>query len=223
MNQAQWQRIGASFGLLFVALIVASVFIGAATPDATEPTAEIVQTLTDDSGGTLAFGYVLGLQAGIFVIFAAALWGVLRRGEGELAGASVVALAGAIGTSLILLLTQVVLVAATYAADKGAEPEAIRGLFELVTPLYTSSAVTLVLFLGGTAMSAIPSKALPAWLGWVAAALAAVFFVSLHGIFSDPEGEGILGIFFFLGELGLVVWVLAASIVMLRAARDAKP
>jgi threonine/homoserine/homoserine lactone efflux protein len=52
-----------------------------------------------------------------------------------------------------------------------------------------------------------------------------VFFVSFLGIFSDPEGEGILGIFFFVGELGLVVWVLAASIVMLRAvpARNAKP
>jgi hypothetical protein len=41
----------------------------------------------------------------------------------------------------------------------------------LSTPLYTSSALMLTLVLAGTAFSLIPSRVLPRWLGWTAAAL----------------------------------------------------
>lgn len=128
-----------------------------------------------------------------------------------------------IGTSLILVVSQAVLAATISAADRDAEPEAIRALFELSTPLYTSSAFMLTLFLAGTAFSLIHSRVLPRWLGWTAAALAVAFFISLLSMFSSVEGGGFLGVFFFLGELGLLVWILTVCIIMLRARDTPRP
>jgi hypothetical protein len=75
----------------------------------------------------------------------------------------------------------------------------------------------LMLLLAGTALSGIPSRALPRWLGWSAAVLAVAFFLSLFSIFSLAEGGGTFGVFFFLGELGLLLWMLVTSVVILRA------
>jgi hypothetical protein len=79
-----------------------------------------------------------------------------------------------------------------------------------------------MLLLGGTALSGIPSRALPRWLGWAAAVLA-VAFLSLFSIFSLAEGGGEFGVFFFLGELGLLEWMLVTSVVILRARDVPKP
>jgi hypothetical protein len=222
MRETQWRRLGGVAGLLFVVLTLITVFIPFTTPAADVPTSEIVTVIVDDRTNLLTFGYLLGLGAAVFMVFTAALYSLLRRGEGRTGGPSVIVLAGGIGTSLILVVSQAVLAATIYAADRDAEPEAIRALFELSTPLYTSSALMLTLFLAGTAFSLIPSRVLPRWLGWTAAALAIAFFVSLLSIFSSAEGGGFLGVFFFLGELGLLVWILMVSIIMLRA-RDIPP
>jgi hypothetical protein len=219
MSETQWWRLGGLAGLLFVVLTVITVFIPFTTPAADLPTSEIVRAVVDDRTNLLAFGCILGIAAAVFMVFTAALYSVLRLWEGNGGGPSVIVLAGGIGTSMILVLSQAVLVATIYAADRDADPAAIRALFELATPLYTSSALMLTLFLAGTAFSLIPSRVLPRWLGWTAAALAVAFVVSLFSIFSRAEGGGFLGVFFFVGELGLVVWILTTSIIMLLRAR----
>lgn len=95
----QWRRLGSPTGILFVALTVATIF-APSEPDADEPTARIAQAISDDRTAHVFFTYVGEMAAVLFLVFVAALWGMLRRAEPE-AGASMVALMGGLGFSVI--------------------------------------------------------------------------------------------------------------------------
>jgi len=81
-----------------------------------------------------------------------------------------------------------------------------------------------VAFNAGVALSVIPLRSLPAWLGWWAAALALLFTIALLGIFSENYDEApFFGILLPLGLLAQLLWVLTASVVMLLRAGRADP
>ena len=220
MPRTSWERIAATSGILFVVVLVASFFTPE-TPDADDPTAEIVETVADDRSGLLTGAYLGSLAALLFLIFTAGLWTSLRRREPE-PGPSVLVLLGGLGSSLIVLIANAATVALVYAADEGREPEAVRALFELDESLFLGVAMTSAAFYGGVALSALATRSLPAWLAWLAAALAIAFPVALLGIFSEDEEGGVLGGIFFAAFLVNVVWILAASIVLLTR-REAAP
>lgn len=107
------------------------------------------------------------------------------------------------------------------AADKGREPAAIRALLELDNTLFTGSVLFLVAFHAGVALSVLPLRSLPIWLGWWAAALALLFTIAALGIFSEDYEGPLFGVLLPLGLLAHLLWILAASVVMLRHAGPA--
>ncbi|HJY44210.1 MAG TPA: hypothetical protein VJ301_06280, partial [Propionibacteriaceae bacterium] len=98
MSETQWRRLGGVAGLLFVVLTLITVFLPFTTPAADVPTSEIVTVIVDDRTSLLTFGYLLGLGAAVLMVFTAALYSLLRRGEGNAGGPSVLVLAAGIGT-----------------------------------------------------------------------------------------------------------------------------
>ena len=213
MNARRWEQIGAVSGLLFVALLVATFFT-AGTPDPDESTAEIARQVADDRTELLFNAYVGGLATIFLVVFIAVLWSVLRRAE-RAPGPSILARLGGLGTAAGVLVANGVTLALVYAAEDNREPAAIRALFELDSDFFIPIGFMLALLYAGTALSVLSARSLPSWLGWAAAALALAFLVGLLGMFSEEEDGGALGILFFIGFLGTLVWVLATSIVML--------
>lgn len=133
-----------------------------------------------------------------------------------------VALMGGLGFSVIEIGRHGAFLALVEAADKGRESPAIRALLELDNTLFTGNVFLLVVFHAGVALSLIPLRSLPVWLGWWAAALAALFTIATLGIFSDDYEGPLFGVLLPLGLLAHLLWVLAASVVMLRHARRAK-
>jgi hypothetical protein len=127
-----------------------------------------------------------------------------------------VALLGGLGFSVIEIGRHGAFLALVEAADKGREAAAIRALLELDNTLFTGSVFFLVAFHAGVALSVIPRRGLPSWLGWWAAALALVFVITALGIFSEDYEGPLFGILLPLGLLAHLLWVLAASVVMLR-------
>jgi hypothetical protein len=127
---------------------------------------------------------------------------------------------GGVGTALIILIANGVLLALVEAADEGREPEAIRALFQLEEVLFIVIGWTSAAFYAGVALSSLPTRSLPPWLGWIAAALAAVFVIAFLGIFSRDDEGGVLGGIFFIGILVNFLWILATSIVMLQSSPE---
>jgi hypothetical protein len=216
-----WQRAGAVSGILFFALVITSFFTPE-TPDEDDPTAEIVSSFADDRTGHLVGVYIGGFASLLFLVFVGALWSRLRAAETD-RGPSILVALGGVGTALIVLVANAVLMGLVDAADQGREPEAVRALFELDLVVFLGIGWTSAAFYVGAALSSLATGSLPRWLGWIAAALAVAFVVGFLGIFSEGDEGGVLGYFFFAGILVNVLWILATSIVMLRSKPAATP
>jgi hypothetical protein len=163
-------------GVLFFAAVVASFFIPE-TPDADDPTAEIVNPIADDRTVHLASGYIQGLAALLFLVFVGALWSRMRRVEADRGPSMLVALGGA-GTAIIILISSGVFLARLEAADEAREPAAVRALFELDEIVFVDFGWTSAALYAGAARSSLSTRSLPRWLGFVAAGLAALFVVA---------------------------------------------
>jgi hypothetical protein len=216
-----WQRTGAVSGILFFALVIASFFTPE-TPDEDDPTAEIVSSFADDRTGHLVGVYIGGIASLLFLVFVGALWSRLRAAEAD-RGPSILVALGGVGTAVIVLVANAALMALVDAADQRREPEAVRALFELDLVVFLGIGWTSAAFYVGAALSSLATGSLPRWLGWIAALLAVAFVVGFLGIFSEDDEGGVLGYFFFIAVLVNVLWILATSIVMLRATPAATP
>lgn len=214
MTGSNWQRLGGLMGLLFVVLTLAT-FASPDTPDKDRPSAEIVQLIADDRTGLVLTFYVSSLAFIAFLVFVAALWSRLRLAE-QGPGASMLALAGGVAVYVGVLLEEVAYLALINAADAAREPEAVRALFELHETVVIPLRFAVTAFFVGVALSAIPTRSLPRTLGWSAAVLALFNLLGLLGAFGSDVEEGPFVVFLALGRLGLLVWVIAASFVLLR-------
>jgi hypothetical protein len=212
---SSWERLGAVSGTVFVATVIASFFTPE-TPDADDPTAEIASSIADDRTAHLVSVYLSGIATLFFLVFVGALWSRLRRAEAD-RGPSVLVALGGLGSAVMILVANGVFLALIEAADEGREPAAVRALFELDEVIFIGIGWTSAVFYVGAALSSLGTGALPRWLGWIAAALAAVFVVGFLGVFSTDDEGGVLGAILFIGILVNFLWILAASIVMLRA------
>jgi hypothetical protein len=210
-----WQRVGAVSGILFFVAVLASFFTPD-TPDADDPTAEIVSSIADDRSAHLVTVYLEGIASLLFIVFVGALYARLRAVEAD-RGASLLVALGGVGTAVIVLISSGIFLALIEAADEGREPAAVRALFELDEILFIVIGWTSAAFYAGAALCSLTTGGLPRWLGWVAAVLTAVFVIAFLGIFSEDDDGGILGGIFFIGLLVNFLWILAASIAMLRS------
>jgi hypothetical protein len=211
-----WQRVGAVSGIVFFVMVFASFFFTPDTPDEDDPTAEIVSSIADDRTGHLVGAYIGGIASLFFLVFVGALWSRLRAAEGD-RGPSVLVALGGVGTTVIVLVANVVFFALIEAADAGRAPAAVRALFELDQSVLLGIGWTSAAFYLGAALSSLTTGSLPRWLGWIAAVLVVVFVVGFFAIFSEDDEGGVLGLIFFIGVIVNFFWILAASITMLRA------
>jgi Domain of unknown function (DUF4386) len=210
-----WQRTGGVAGLLFFLTVVASTFTPEG-PEADDPTAQIVSETADDKSAYLLSILLTGFAAFFFLVFVVALYARLRAAEPDRGPAILVPLAGA-ATAVVVLLANGVTLALVVAADQGREPEAVRALFELDQTMFIGFVWTSAAFYAAVALSSLATGSLPRWLGWTAALLVVLFLVGSFGVLSDWDESGGVGFLIFVAFLLNVLWILATSIVMLRA------
>ncbi|WP_066286666.1 DUF4386 family protein [Arthrobacter sp. B6] len=202
-------------GLVFTALVVASFFTPD-TPSTDSPAEDIAAQLAGDRTAHQV-SLLLGLFADIaFLVFLAGLWSRLRRWEGPAGMFSALVLtAGAAVAALMLVSGGLYMALLQYASGGQPDPVALRALTVLND--WVGGAIvpaSIAMFLGA-AVAILTTRALPRWLGWLAAATAVLLLISLVGVFqTDTEGS-VVDIAGFAGFLLFVIWVLATSVVLL--------
>ena len=187
-HHSRADRIAGIAGLIFIALFIASFFTPE-TPTATDPPDQIAADLISDRTGhqwSLLFGFLADIA--VFVLLAG-LWSRLRRWEGP-AGmlTDLFALAAAAFMAVILVSEGLYLALVQYAGE--IEPTSLAALAALDN---TVGAVVLpagaAMFLG-VAAAIVSTRALPAWLGWLAADGGVLMTVSLTGRVRGPGKRG---------------------------------
>jgi hypothetical protein len=185
------RRLGAASGLLSVGLIIAG----------------------DSFGGTgSATGILLELLGfAFFLFFVGTLWACLRDAEGAggwlsatAFGAGLAEFAVKLGSGAPLLATR---------ANKGMDPEITRALIAMNDASFVLTFLPLAVMLLATAVVTIRWGALPRWLGWMAAVTALGLLAGLAAGVIDPyPGWAALPMLLY------VLWIVAASIVLIRRA-----
>lgn len=207
-------RWAAVAGLVFTALVLASFFMPE-VPSSDTPAEDIAARLAADSSGhrlSLLLGFLSDVA---FLVFLAGLWSRLRRVEGPAGmSAALVLAAGAAFVALMLISGGLHLALVQYASGGQHDPAMLPAL--TVVNQWVGAAIlapSVAMFLGAT-LAILTTRALPLWLGWLAAATAVLQAIALAGVFQTTI-EGVVGIAAFFGFLLFLVWVLATSVVLL--------
>lgn len=207
-------RWAAVAGLVFSAVIVASFFMPD-IPTSESPAEDIAARLAADSTGHRLSLLLAFLGDVAFLVFLAGLWSRLRRGEGP-AGmfAALVLAAGTAFVTLMLISGGLHLVLVQYASGDQLNPAVLPALADLNQWVGAAILAPSAAMLLGATVAILTTRALPRWLGWLAAVTAVLQLIALAGVFQTTI-EGVVAITAFVGFMLFLVWVLATSIVLL--------
>jgi hypothetical protein len=152
--------------------------------------------------------YVEVLAYLLLFIFVARLWACLRGAGGHDPGWLATAAGGAGLLSISLTLAGFAIGGALRArGGPDLDGSAALALFDAHVALYVASWALGAVFLGATAALVLGRRMLPRWLGW-AAAFVALLDLAAVGLPTSPLAQ-------FPGIV-LLLWILAASMVLLR-------
>ena len=208
---------GISVGLYLAAFALTPVN----APNSGSPGVRIVEWATVHRTQLLASELCVAVALAVFMIFAAGLHRIIRRGEdqdGWLATASlasVVAGAGIFGAGTALFM----IVAYRPATD----PAVVRALWDGGWLAYNSSGFAFGGWIAIVVIAALSHRVLPLWTAWIGVPLA---LISLVGPLAVKAGTGAFspqGWFALVVGLSFAVWVLAVSVAAWRSTPQRGP
>jgi Domain of unknown function (DUF4386) len=205
-------------GFAYVVAWIVGLAIGLTTssPGPTDSISTIGAYFSSHGEAAMIQAYFLdGLAGASLIVFAAALRSALRPFEGENATLSSILFGAGVAAGTVSLLqglfTQVL---ADRVATLG-NPAAIRTLFDLNGEGDTYKLLVLGVFLGAAALLVFRTRALPRWLGWVAAVLAPLLVIAGWNFALSPSVQYAA---YTVLLIVLLLWVAAVGVVSLRRA-----
>ena len=214
-------RLGAACGILYVLLATLGweVLAGGGGPDTGASPEEIDAYYSSlPAPGVMDWVAMSLVVFGLlcFMVFVVYLCGVLRRAEGEGGWLSTVALGG----GLLTVAAQLGGFAPGFAAllirmHEKMDPPVAATLYYLNDGSHSLVWITTTFLLAPVAIVVIRTRVLPRWLGWFAAVLA----------FGLPANVP-LAVYGFLPPVFLLlnlVWIIAASVVLIRKVGAPRP
>jgi hypothetical protein len=209
------RRMGGAAGIVFAILALVSLFLPGTPPKADE-VAKITSYFLDKRGGILASDYVLGVAFAFFLLFLGSLrahFGAAGR-EGVRPGAGVLA-AGTAGAVLVFAGTGV-LNAAVFQVS--VSPAVNHALYDVANDIFFMSGFAFAAFFAASAVAVAGTGSMPNALCPAAVVAAVLNLVSPVGLFAKSGFFAIGGAFGFIVPLASLLWVVAASVVLLRPA-----
>ncbi|HYH77156.1 MAG TPA: hypothetical protein VD841_06605, partial [Arthrobacter sp.] len=116
--------------------------------------------------------------------------------------------------TLMLISGGLHLVLVQYGSGGQLNPAVLPALADLNQWVGAAILPPSVAMLLGATLAILTTRALPRWLGWLAAATAVLQLISLAGVFQTTI-EGVVAIAALAGFLLFLVWVLATSVALL--------
>jgi hypothetical protein len=199
MERRGLERFAPLTGVVFVALVVPVFFLGGEPPDADEKLPKVLDFWKSNDSELMWGAALAGLAAVFLLWFMGVLRSSLRTAEGGTGRVSTTAYAGGIVLATwIAFLASIQFAAADTAGDVA--PAVTQTLSVINSDCFFGFAVgTATIFIAAGGLI-IRTGFLPRWLGWISVLLgiAAV----------TPAG--------FVSFIGLLLWILAVSIVLFR-------
>ncbi len=217
MDERRWEQVAAATGIAFVVVLAIATFMVPQPPDVEGPAGRIRSYFVENEGGIRTQAWLYGLAGVLFIWFAGTLRSRLATAEGEGRRLSTISFAGAIGILSTLVPTIALNLTLAEIAARGGQAQLAHSLFGLGFWLGVLSVFSVAVFVGAASLSAGRTGAFPQWLAWGGLAVAALHLLQSFDIFIGGseffEPNGPLG---YINLIVLVLWILAASVLMLQ-------
>jgi hypothetical protein len=185
------------FGLVAVGLVVVALVVIGETPDTDDSVAKLTAFYRVHDSDVTAGGILLMGAAAAFIVWAIEVRGLLVTAEGGAATRATLGLVGSVffGAGLTVFAG---LNFALGDVPERMSPSAIQTLHVLSMDLFPMLAVGGLFVLFGYGLAIVATRALPAWLGWLAVA----------------GGVGIFTPLWFAPFIVLAILILVSSVLM---------
>ena len=217
LSRDQIRRFGGVAGILFVVVGLVALFLPGSPPKADE-VGKITPYFLDKRGSILAGNYLAGVAFAFFLVYLASLRETFGTGGRDGIRPGSVAFAGGLVAIVMIFAGNAVFNAAVFHVAAARDLTLNRALYDLGNDLFFMSGFGFFVFFWGAAMAVRGTGALPAWMAPAAVVAALVNLLVPIGLFAKTGFFAIGGAFGFVGPLVTLLWILAASVYMVRGA-----
>jgi hypothetical protein len=211
------RRLGGLIGVVFVVLGLVAVFLPGTPPKADE-VSKIATYFTDKRGSILAANYLTCLAFVFFLGFVGALRTHFRVADRTGIQPGSAMLAGGVAATSMVIAGTAVLNGAVFQVASAGDANLNHALYDVSNDLFFASGFGFAVFFAGAAVAVRMTGALLSAMVPAALVVALLNLVGGVGFFAKSGFFAIGGAFGFIVPLASLLWILAASILMLRRA-----
>jgi hypothetical protein len=215
LTRERIRRLGAAAGLAFAVTALVGFLLPGTPPKATE-VVKIGTYLVDKRSEILASDYIVGVAFVLFLIFVACLRLEFGAADRETRPGAV-ALAGGVAASTLIMAGTAVLNGAAFVVGGAHNPTLNLALYHVSNDLFFMSGFAIAVFYIGAGMANTSTHVLPAALNPAAFVIALLNLVGGIGLIVKTGFFAIGGAFGFIVPLASILWVVVASVAMLRS------
>lgn len=211
------RRLGGIVGIAFVVLGVIAIFLPGTPPKADE-VSKIAGYFTDKRGSILASNYLTCLAFALFLLFVGALRSYFGGADPTGVRPGSTMLAGAVLAVSTIFAGTAVLNGAVFQVASAGDANLNHALYDIANDLFLATGFGFAVMFVDAAASVRITAALPSAMAPTALAVALLNLVSGVGFFANSGFFAIGGTFTFIPPLASLIWILVASIIMIRRA-----
>ena len=215
------RRLGGIVGIAFVVLGVIAIFLPGAPPKADE-VSKIAGYFTDKRGSILASNYLTCLAFVLFLLFVGALRSYFGAADQTGVRPGSTMLGGAVLAVSMIFAGTAVLNGAVFQVASAGDANLNHALYDVANDLFLATGFGFAVMFVDAAAAVRITAALPGAMAPTALAVALLNVVSGVGFFASSGFFAIGGTFTFIAPLASLIWILTASIVMVRRAPIAR-
>jgi hypothetical protein len=215
------RRLGGIIGIVFVVLGVIAIFLPGAQPKVAE-VSKIAGYFIDKRGSILASNFLTCLAFGLFLLFVGALRSYFGGADQTGVRPGSTMLGGAVLAVSMIFAGTAVLNGAVFQVASAGDANLNHALYDIANDLFLATGFGFAVMFVDAAVSVRMTAALPGAMAPAALAVAALNVISGVGFFATSGFFAIGGTFTFIAPVASLIWILAASIVMIRQAPIAR-
>jgi hypothetical protein len=218
----QWDRLGASLGVVFVALQLGLGAVLGGAPALDAPQVEIQRYLVDDGGNVLLAATLGTLSAFFFILFLGTVRTFLQTAEGRPGSLSTAVFGAGLVTIALATTASLPTVALAWGDTAAfADPGLVQAAWNLNTLALVPIGSSAGVFCLAAAAVILRTRVTPAWVGWIGVLAGVVSVIATFFLLAD-DPDSPLGTPANLGGFLLaMLFILLLSIFMtIRLGKD---
>ncbi|HZT64526.1 MAG TPA: hypothetical protein VFA11_01930 [Acidimicrobiales bacterium] len=225
MHDRNWERVAGYAGLAAVILFVVPTFVGTGTfPKPSDPDTVFKSYLVAHHSAVMRAVWFNSMAAVLVLWLGSGVRSTITRHDDTEASLATTVFAFFVAAAVTLGISFALEGGLAYKAVANTSPSTVRALNDIGSVIGTTFlGVITAIAAALVAVAALSSRALPAYVGWTAAAAAAANLAGSLTIFTNKGFYSLEGAFGFVSLIVTMIWLISLSVALIRPAEATAP